>query len=80
VAGELYSRGEPLPREWKYEPGLHPVDPGDIHAPLIAAPSTATLRAFAEELIAEIADKNEPGEEPLADGWHSRAVLKRFIE
>jgi hypothetical protein len=80
VAGELYSRGEPLPHEWKYEPGLHPVDPDDIHAPLIAAAATATLRAFAEELIAEVADKNEPGEEPPADGWHSGAVVKRFIE
>jgi hypothetical protein len=80
VAGELYARGEPLPDEWKYEPGLHPVDPDDIHAPLIAAASTATLRAFAEELIAEVGNKNEPGEEPLADGWHSGAVVKRFIE
>jgi hypothetical protein len=55
VAGELYARGEALPAEWEYAPGLHPVGPDDIHAPLIAAASTATLRAFGEELHAETA-------------------------
>lgn len=72
--------GEPHPGEWKYSPGLHPVDPDDIHAPLVAAASIATLRAFAEELGAEVGDKNEPGEEPQAGGWYSGAVAKRFVK
>ena len=80
MAGELFDRGETLPDEWKYEPGLHPVHPDDIHAPLIAGASTATLRAFGEERAAEAQKKDDPGEERLADGWHSGAVIKRFIE
>jgi len=80
VAGELYSRGERLPENWKYEPGLHPVDPDDTYAPLIAAASTATLRAFAEELTAEAHEKDDPGAERLADGWHFGAAVNRFIE
>jgi hypothetical protein len=74
------ARGEALPENWRYEPGLHPVDPDDTKAPLIAAASTATLRAFAEELTAEAHEKDDPGEERLADGWHFGAVVKRFIE
>jgi hypothetical protein len=53
VAGELYARGETLPVEWKYQPGLHPVDPDDTNAPLIAGASTETLRAFARQLTDE---------------------------
>jgi hypothetical protein len=80
VAGELYTRGEALPDERKYEPRLQPVDPDDTNAPLIATASTATLRAFAEELTAEALEKDDPGEERLADGWHFGAVVERFIE
>jgi hypothetical protein len=32
-------------------------------------------------LVAEVKKKKgDPGEERLADGWHSSAVVKRFIE
>lgn len=50
AAGELYARGEALPGEWEYRPGLHAVDPDDLHAPLVAAASTEHLRMFAREL------------------------------
>jgi hypothetical protein len=46
IAGELYTRNETLPAEWKYEPGIRPVDPDDHKAPLVAAASTAILFEF----------------------------------
>jgi hypothetical protein len=43
IAGELYTRGDPIPAEWKYRPGLYPVDPDDRKAPLVASATTETL-------------------------------------
>jgi hypothetical protein len=54
AAGELYARGERLPDDWEYRPGLHAVDPDDHQAPLIAGATSATLRTFADELTAEL--------------------------
>ena len=62
VACELYVRGEALPDEWKYRPGLHPVDPDDIHAPFVASAGTETLRAFADELVAELRERKSEEE------------------
>jgi hypothetical protein len=53
IAGELYTRGETLPEEWKYKPGIHPVDPDDHKAPLIAAATTPTLLGFVEVIEAD---------------------------
>ena len=53
IAGELYTRNETLPAEWKYEPGLRPVDPDDHKAPLIAGATTATLLGFMEVIQAD---------------------------
>jgi hypothetical protein len=46
IAGELYTRNETLPAEWKYEPGIRPVDPDDHKAPLVAGAPTAILFEF----------------------------------
>ncbi len=62
VAGELYARGETLPDEWEYRPGLHPVDPDDIEAPFVAAASTGTLWKFARELADECQTYRDTGE------------------
>jgi len=53
IACELYTRGEALPEEWKYRPGIHPVDPDDQNAPLIAAASTAVLCEFIKTIEAD---------------------------
>jgi hypothetical protein len=50
IAGELYARGAPIPEEWRYEPGLHPVDPDDDNAPLVAGAPTDILMRFMEDI------------------------------
>ena len=50
VAGELYTRGAPIPEEWRYKPGLHPVDPDDHNAPLVAGAPTDVLMRFIEDV------------------------------
>ena len=50
IAGELYVRGELLPEEWRYKPGIHPVDPDDRNAVIIAAASTEVLMRFVEDI------------------------------
>ena len=49
IAGELHTRGAPIP-EWKYKPGLHPVDPDDDNAPLVAGAPTEVLMRFMEDI------------------------------
>lgn len=55
VAAELFTRGEPIPEEWKYSPGAlgKPVDLDDDRSLLVAGASTPTLLGFAENLAAE---------------------------
>jgi hypothetical protein len=50
IAGELHTRGAPIPEEWKYKPGLHPVDPDDDNAPLVAGAPTEVLMRFMEDI------------------------------
>jgi hypothetical protein len=50
IAGELHTRGTPIPAEWKYEPGLHPVNPDDCNAPLVAGATTDVLMRFMEDI------------------------------
>jgi hypothetical protein len=50
VAGELYTRGEPIPGEWRYKPGIHPVDPDDHKAPIVARATTEVLMRFMEDI------------------------------
>ena len=50
IAGELYTRGEPIPDEWRYKPGIHPVDPDDHNAPLVAGARTEVLMRFMEDI------------------------------
>jgi hypothetical protein len=45
-SSELYTRGEALPVEWKYRPGIHPVDLDDHFGPMMASATTATLFGF----------------------------------
>jgi hypothetical protein len=52
IAGELYTRNETLPEEWQYKPGIHPVDPDDHNAPLIAGVPTAVLFEFMKSIEA----------------------------
>jgi hypothetical protein len=50
IAGELYSRGAPIPEDWRYQPGLHPVNPDDCNAPLVAGATTDVLMRFMEDI------------------------------
>jgi hypothetical protein len=50
IAGELYTRNETLPEEWRYKPGIHPVDPDDHNAPLVACATTEALMRFMEDI------------------------------
>jgi hypothetical protein len=50
IAGELYARGAPVPEEWQYNPGIHPVDPDDHNAPLVAGAPTEVLMRFMEDI------------------------------
>jgi hypothetical protein len=50
IAGELHTRGAPIPAEWKYQPGLHPVDPDDHKAPIIAGATSEVLLRFMEDI------------------------------
>jgi hypothetical protein len=50
IAGELYARGAPIPEEWQYKPGTHPVDPDDHNAPLVAGAPTEVLMRFMEDI------------------------------
>jgi hypothetical protein len=50
IAGELYNRGAPIPEYWRYQPGLHPVDPDDRNAPLVAGATTDVLMRFMEDI------------------------------
>jgi hypothetical protein len=53
IAGELYTRNEALPEKWKYQPGLHPVDPDDALAPLVAGAPTEVLFEFMKTIEAD---------------------------
>jgi hypothetical protein len=53
IAGELYARYVTLPKEWKYKPGIHPVDPDDRNAPLVAGAPAETLFEFVKTVEAE---------------------------
>jgi hypothetical protein len=46
-------RTEALPVEWKYQPGLHPVDPDDHLGPMMASATTATLFGFMPRIEAD---------------------------
>lgn len=51
IAGELYTRGAPIPEDWEYAPGASPVDPDDHHnAPLVAGATTDVLMRFMEDI------------------------------
>jgi hypothetical protein len=50
IAGELYARGAPIPEEWQYRPGLHPVDLDDHKAPIVAGAPTDVLMHFVEDI------------------------------
>jgi hypothetical protein len=50
IAGELHTRGAPIPEDWQYKPGLHPVDPDDRNSPLIAGARTEVLMRFMEDI------------------------------
>ena len=50
IAGELYARGAPIPEEWQYKPGLHPVDADDYQAPLVTGATTDVLMRFVEDI------------------------------
>jgi hypothetical protein len=54
IAGELYARGAPIPEEWQYKPGIHPVDPDDHNAPLVAGAQTEVLMRFMEDIEDDI--------------------------
>jgi hypothetical protein len=50
IAGELYTRHAPIPEEWQYKPGLHPADPDDHKAPIVAGASTDVLMRLMEDI------------------------------
>jgi hypothetical protein len=50
IAGELHTRGAPIPEDWQYKPGLHPVDPDDHNSPLVAGAPTEVLMRFMEDI------------------------------
>jgi hypothetical protein len=50
LAGELYTRGAPIPEDWRYQPGLHPVDTDDRKAPIVAGATTEVLMRFTEDI------------------------------
>jgi hypothetical protein len=50
IAGELHTRGAPIPKDWQYKPGLHPVDPDDHNSPLVAGAPTEVLMRFMEDI------------------------------
>ena len=63
IAGELYTRNETLPAEWKYEPGLRPVDPDDHKAPLVAAVPTAILFEFMKTIESDASRLKSEGKD-----------------
>lgn len=50
IAGELYARGAPIPKEWQYKPGLHPIDRDDHNTPLVAGAPTEVLMRFMDDI------------------------------
>jgi hypothetical protein len=50
VAGDLYTRGAPIPDEWQYKPGIHPVDPDDRYTAIVASANRETLMRFMEDI------------------------------
>jgi hypothetical protein len=61
IAGELCTRNETLPAEWKYKPGIHPLDLDDHNAPLVAGASTAILFEFMKTIEADAKRLKEAG-------------------
>jgi hypothetical protein len=61
IAGELYTRNETLPAEWKYKPGIRPIDPDDHNAPLIAGSPTEVLFEFMKTIEADAKRLKEAG-------------------
>jgi hypothetical protein len=61
IAGELYTRNVTLPEEWKYKPGIHPVDPDDHNGALIAGAPTAVLFEFMKTIEADAKRLKEAG-------------------
>ena len=49
------------PEEWKYKPGIYPVDPDDHNAPLIAGALTAVLFEFMKTIEADAKRLKEAG-------------------
>ena len=50
IAGELDTRGEPIPDEWRYKPGIHRVDPDDCNAVIVAGAPSEVLMRFMEDV------------------------------
>jgi hypothetical protein len=63
IAGELYTRNETLPEHWKYRPGIHPVDPDDSNAVVVAGATTATLFEFMKTIVADAARLKAEGKD-----------------
>jgi hypothetical protein len=50
IAGELYTRGAPIPDEWQFKPGIRPVDADDNNAVIVASATIDTLMRFMEDI------------------------------
>jgi hypothetical protein len=50
IAGELYTRGVPIPEDWQYKPGLHPVDFDSRESFIVAGATTEVLMRFMEDV------------------------------
>jgi hypothetical protein len=50
IAGELYARDARIPDDCQYKPGIHPVDPDDRNAVIVASATTETLMRFMEDI------------------------------
>ena len=74
IAGELYTRDEALPEEWQYKPGLHPVDPDDAQAPLVAGAPAEVLFEFMKTIEADATRLKAEGKDYLA---HHPCTLRR---
>jgi len=55
--------GTKPPAEWKYEPGIRPIDPDDHKAPLVAGATTPTLLGFMEVIEADAGRLKAEGKE-----------------
>lgn len=61
IAGELYTRGEDIPDEWKYSPGIQAIQRDSYMAPIVAAAPTSVLFEFVEQIKKDI--KHDEAEE-----------------